>query len=45
MANIKEAIQVYLDSLKERGIALPQEEGNALGAILQIGCGSSTSKL
>ena len=26
MANIKEAIKVYLESLKERGIALPQVE-------------------
>ena len=26
MANIKEAIEVYLESLKERGIPLPQVE-------------------
>jgi predicted RNase H-like HicB family nuclease len=26
MANIREAIEVYLESLKERGIALPQVE-------------------
>jgi predicted RNase H-like HicB family nuclease len=26
MANIKEAIEVYLESLSERGIALPQVE-------------------
>jgi predicted RNase H-like HicB family nuclease len=26
MANIKEAIEVYIESLKERGIALPQVE-------------------
>ena len=26
MANIKEAIEIYLESLKERGIPLPQVE-------------------